>query len=192
MKKIKKEKFQSFPAIPKAQGPLRSSKLKLFFKLIMNIHALCSQFLYFHSSNLATFTPFTSFYVIELLHMFFLQVIPYKYLELYKNGSCGLLKNCLACLTDSLCGWCESTEECYLKSTASLVCQNRDGNSFLVTHPSSCTVCSDYIYCKQCTQVCFLIYFKRMVFIMYICLYISLQYHLLIANTNVDLNLSHV
>lgn len=102
--------------------------------------------------------------VLNVFHIFvFLvfKVIPYKYLELYKNGSCDLLSNCLSCLTDALCGWCESTGQCYLKSSANLECQNSDGNSFLVTHPSSCTVCSDYIYCKQCTQVFILIFFQK-------------------------------
>lgn len=113
------------------------------------------------------------FFIYLYVFFLFFKVIPYKYLELYKNGSCDLLSNCLSCLTDALCGWCESTGQCYLKSSASLECQNSDGNSFLVTHPSSCTVCSDYIYCKQCTQVLLLIFFKSNMF--YFIWYFSLM-----------------
>lgn len=92
-----------------------------------------------------------------LIKYYFKQVIQHNYLELYKNGSCDTLTNCLSCLTDTLCGWCEATGTCYLKVDADAVCKNSDGNSFLITQPSSCTVCSDYLDCKQCTKVSYIV-----------------------------------
>ncbi|GIX77113.1 hypothetical protein CEXT_535381 [Caerostris extrusa] len=81
------------------------------------------------------------------------EVIDDKHLELYKNGSCSMHRNCLACLTDALCGWCESNSNCYLKTSVPIYCQKNGKSSFLVTHPDNCTVCSDHIYCEQCAQV---------------------------------------
>ncbi|GIY78358.1 hypothetical protein CDAR_179641 [Caerostris darwini] len=80
------------------------------------------------------------------------EVIDDKHLELYKNGSCSMHRNCLACLTDALCGWCESNSNCYLKTGVPIYCQKNGKSSFLVTHPDNCTVCSDHIYCEQCAQ----------------------------------------
>ena len=31
----------------------------------------------------------------------------FEYLEPYQNGSCEQYENCLYCLSDSACGWCE-------------------------------------------------------------------------------------
>lgn len=36
----------------------------------------------------------------------------FEYLEPYQNGSCHLYSNCLHCLTDSLCGWCDLNNKC--------------------------------------------------------------------------------
>ncbi|GBN43022.1 hypothetical protein AVEN_14036-1, partial [Araneus ventricosus] len=85
------------------------------------------------------------------------EVIDDKHLELYKNGSCSVHNNCLSCLTDALCGWCESNNNCYLKAGTPVYCQKNGKNSFLVTHPDNCTVCSDHIYCEQCSQVLLII-----------------------------------
>ncbi|XP_054720538.1 multiple epidermal growth factor-like domains protein 8 [Uloborus diversus] len=82
-----------------------------------------------------------------------LEVIDHKYLELYKNGSCSSHHSCLSCLKDGLCGWCDLDNTCYPKEDHFSVCQNEDESAFLVTHPSNCSVCSDYIYCEHCTQV---------------------------------------
>ncbi|GFW79513.1 multiple epidermal growth factor-like domains protein 8 [Trichonephila clavipes] len=81
------------------------------------------------------------------------EVIDDKHLELYKNGACSIHSNCLSCLTDALCGWCESNRNCYLKSGAPIYCQKNGKSSFLVTHPDNCTVCSDYIYCEKCALI---------------------------------------
>ena len=35
------------------------------------------------------------------------KVFTFEYLEPYQNGSCDQYRNCLHCLTDSACGWCD-------------------------------------------------------------------------------------
>lgn len=40
------------------------------------------------------------------------RMFTFEYLEPYQNGSCHLYSNCLHCLTDSLCGWCDLTNSC--------------------------------------------------------------------------------
>lgn len=40
------------------------------------------------------------------------KVFTFEYLEPYQNGSCSSYSNCLQCLTDSLCGWCDLTRTC--------------------------------------------------------------------------------
>ncbi|XP_042899680.1 multiple epidermal growth factor-like domains protein 8 [Parasteatoda tepidariorum] len=83
------------------------------------------------------------------------EVIDHKHLELYKNGTCYKHSSCLSCLTDTLCGWCESNQQCYPKSHVvhQVLCQKNGKPSFLVIHPDNCSVCSDYIYCEHCTQM---------------------------------------
>ncbi|KAJ4443468.1 hypothetical protein ANN_05140, partial [Periplaneta americana] len=41
------------------------------------------------------------------------KVFTFEYLEPYQNGSCHQYSNCLHCLTDSLCGWCDLNQRCF-------------------------------------------------------------------------------
>lgn len=43
------------------------------------------------------------------------KVFTFEYLEPYQNGSCHSYSNCLLCLTDSLCGWCDLSRTCLLR-----------------------------------------------------------------------------
>lgn len=86
----------------------------------------------------------------------------FEYVEPYSNGSCQLYTNCLQCLSDSLCGWCEPSRRCLSrivqKSDQSDVgkfsdCYLDQGNSttaFLTLNPSQCINCSNHISCQQC------------------------------------------
>lgn len=40
------------------------------------------------------------------------KVFTFEYLEPFQNGSCHSHRNCLRCLTDALCGWCEVNQRC--------------------------------------------------------------------------------
>lgn len=63
----------------------------------------------------------------------------FEYLEPYQNGSCHLYFNCLHCLTDSLCGWCDLTNACLPRSlNESQVLKVIIENSFLWCRDITC------------------------------------------------------
>ncbi|XP_076675324.1 multiple EGF like domains 8 isoform X3 [Andrena cerasifolii] len=89
------------------------------------------------------------------------KVFTFEYLEPYQNGSCHQYKNCLHCLTDSSCGWCDIINKCISRSineTESCVADvewDEDGNPsrewhYLTITPSACANCSNYISCESC------------------------------------------
>lgn len=72
----------------------------------------------------------------------------FEYLETYSNGNCESLTNCLHCLSDSLCGWCDQTNECVLRSKENELCSRADNSTnwkYLFTEPTHCTNCSNFI-----------------------------------------------
>ncbi|XP_026667029.1 multiple epidermal growth factor-like domains protein 8 isoform X3 [Ceratina calcarata] len=95
------------------------------------------------------------------------KVFTFEYLEPYQNGSCHQYRNCLHCLTDSSCGWCDILNKCLSRSineTESCVADmewDEDGNAiqewhYLTITPSACANCSNYISCESCvgTNLC--------------------------------------
>ena len=85
----------------------------------------------------------------------------FEYLEPYQNGSCEQYKNCLHCLTDSSCGWCDINNKCLSRmSNETELCSievDRDDNGdaltewhYLTIMPSACANCSNYISCESC------------------------------------------
>lgn len=92
----------------------------------------------------------------------------FEYVEPYSNGSCSLYTNCLQCLSDSLCGWCEPSHSCLARvlppGNDSSVAQlphcfldpvDSGANSttaFLVLSPLQCTNCSNHISCHHCVN----------------------------------------
>lgn len=85
------------------------------------------------------------------------KVFTFEYLAPYENGSCWQYSNCLACLTDSACGWCEVTGQCldrHLDETEA--CREAgagpDEWHYLTLQPSACPNCSNYISCDACVS----------------------------------------
>lgn len=77
----------------------------------------------------------------------------FEYLEPYTNGSCPEYKNCLHCLTDSQCGWCDASSACVSrKESEDVTCTSADGGDwhYLTLDPSACSNCSNYISCDSC------------------------------------------
>lgn len=77
----------------------------------------------------------------------------FEYLEPFSNGSCATYSNCLHCLSDALCGWCDLTNEC-LPRTAneSTSCVLEANWKYLILQPSQCANCSNYISCAECLE----------------------------------------
>lgn len=80
----------------------------------------------------------------------------FEFLEPYSLGDCNAYKNCRHCLSDSLCGWCGSTNECVSRlHDEAITCPraaNRSEWNFLVVQPEKCANCSDYISCEYCVN----------------------------------------
>jgi N-acetylneuraminic acid mutarotase len=79
------------------------------------------------------------------------KVFTFEYLKPYANGTCSQYKNCLYCLTDSQCGWCEANNECVSRlEDESITCTTDDDWRYLTLQPSACSNCSNYISCESC------------------------------------------
>nr|CAD7427120.1 unnamed protein product [Timema monikensis] len=83
--------------------------------------------------------------------LIYFQVFTFEYLEPYENGSCSLYSNCLQCLTDSMCGWCDLTSLCYSRLLNEMEVCSRDNEwRYLTLLPATCANCSNYISCETC------------------------------------------
>lgn len=81
------------------------------------------------------------------------KVFTFEYLEPFSNGTCSQYTNCLHCLTDSLCGWCELTSKCVSRSEDETEsCMVNDDWRYLTLLPSACSNCSNYISCERCVE----------------------------------------
>lgn len=81
------------------------------------------------------------------------KVFTFEYLEPYANGSCSQYTNCLHCLTDSLCGWCELTSQCVSRNVDETESCSLNGDwRYLTLLPSACSNCSNYISCERCVE----------------------------------------
>ncbi|XP_017786408.1 PREDICTED: multiple epidermal growth factor-like domains protein 8 isoform X2 [Nicrophorus vespilloides] len=80
------------------------------------------------------------------------KVFTFEYLEPFANGSCSQYRNCLHCLTDSHCGWCDASNICVSRlEDESITCVAEDGDwRYLTIQPSACSNCSNYISCESC------------------------------------------
>ncbi|CAG0913973.1 unnamed protein product [Notodromas monacha] len=81
--------------------------------------------------------------------------ITYEFLEPYSNGSCKSFRNCLACLSDAECAWCDATATCLRRNDAGTAqCGETPLHlgEFLRLDPSLCPLCSDHISCFACVS----------------------------------------
>ncbi|KAJ2953641.1 hypothetical protein O0L34_g1253 [Tuta absoluta] len=90
----------------------------------------------------------------ELLHNKSLEsakVFTFEFLEPYSDGQCGNYDNCLLCLADAACGWCELTNKCEARDTdEKTVCALEGDWRYLTLQPAACPNCSNYISCERC------------------------------------------
>ncbi|XP_028050046.1 multiple epidermal growth factor-like domains protein 8 isoform X7 [Monomorium pharaonis] len=96
------------------------------------------------------------------------KVFTFEYLEPYQNGSCHQYDNCLYCLSDSSCGWCDITNQCLPRSAneTESCAVDVEGDEergeairewhYLTITPTTCANCTNYISCESCvsTNLC--------------------------------------
>ncbi|KAK3588362.1 hypothetical protein CHS0354_005627 [Potamilus streckersoni] len=83
------------------------------------------------------------------------QLFYYEFLEPFNTGMCHTHDNCMACMTDTACGWCTRQSQCVRRTyyaNDSSTCFTGVGTELLITDPEFCPVCSDYVDCQECTQ----------------------------------------
>lgn len=85
------------------------------------------------------------------------KVFTFEYLEPYEgNGSCTQYTNCLHCLSDSLCGWCDANSLCLPRQDNEKdLCRfpnQPDDWHYLTLVPSQCINCSNYVDCEACVD----------------------------------------
>ncbi|KAH9496424.1 Multiple epidermal growth factor-like domains protein 8, partial [Bulinus truncatus] len=76
--------------------------------------------------------------------------ITYEFLEPFSNGNCSSSYNCLGCLTDTLCGWCEMNRRCFPRNVSEGVCQDGIRQQYMITSPSECPDCESHVQCTTC------------------------------------------
>uniref|UniRef100_A0A182QTX8 Multiple epidermal growth factor-like domains protein 8 n=1 Tax=Anopheles farauti TaxID=69004 RepID=A0A182QTX8_9DIPT len=81
-----------------------------------------------------------------------LQAFTFEFLEPYANGTaCGSYGNCLECLSDSSCGWCELTDRCLSRRVNEPdACRAGTNWRYLTIQPAHCSNCSNFVSCEQC------------------------------------------
>ncbi|ESO96650.1 hypothetical protein LOTGIDRAFT_174753 [Lottia gigantea] len=82
------------------------------------------------------------------------QPLTSEFLQPYTSETCSGHYNCLACLSNNACGWCNALRTCMNRSDAmgTSVCANLSSIQFLITTPSQCPMCDHYVECGSCTK----------------------------------------
>lgn len=77
----------------------------------------------------------------------------FEFLEPFSNGSCNQYDNCLYCLSDNGCGWCDLKNQCVSRDVnETSECTVGDHWRYLILQPSQCVNCSNLISCDACTK----------------------------------------
>ncbi|GAB6023337.1 hypothetical protein CHUAL_008138 [Chamberlinius hualienensis] len=85
-----------------------------------------------------------------------------EFLEPYNKGGCENYTNCLQCLSDTLCGWCETSSICVprlvnsdeigFSSSSTGLCFDGSHTRHLVIQSEDCTPCSVNVHCHDCAK----------------------------------------
>lgn len=77
----------------------------------------------------------------------------FEFLEPYSNGSCDQYDNCLLCLSDLACGWCDLKNSCVSREVnETSECSHNDKWRYLTLQPMQCTNCTNFISCEDCVE----------------------------------------
>jgi len=80
-------------------------------------------------------------------------VISMEFLQPYMSAGgalCVAYMTCLACMTDTACGWCQ--DRCIDRLSETVPACGSDADSFII-NAEYCTVCADHIMCSSCLTV---------------------------------------
>lgn len=81
------------------------------------------------------------------------KVFTFEFLEPFSDGSCDQYDNCLLCLSDASCGWCDLKHRCMSRDVnETSECKVGNHWRYLVIQPSQCINCSNLIVCEDCTE----------------------------------------
>ena len=78
----------------------------------------------------------------------------FEFLEPFSsNGNdCYQSSNCLLCLSDNACAWCDLTSSCLKRDVnETIACRVKNHWRYLTLKPDQCKNCSNFISCDRCT-----------------------------------------
>lgn len=78
----------------------------------------------------------------------------FEFLEPYSDGTnCKKYSNCMLCLSDNKCAWCDLTSVCLSRDIdETSLCSEKSHWRYLILHPQQCESCSDHLTCRDCTN----------------------------------------
>lgn len=77
----------------------------------------------------------------------------FEFLEPFSSGNCGQYDNCLYCLSDNACGWCDLKNQCVSRDVnETSECKIGEHWRYLILQPNQCANCSNLISCEDCTE----------------------------------------
>lgn len=79
----------------------------------------------------------------------------FEFLEPFSTTSsnCQSYTNCLQCLSDNSCGWCDIKSQCLPRSVnESSSCSDGINWRYLILNAQQCVNCSNYISCQSCSE----------------------------------------
>lgn len=76
----------------------------------------------------------------------------FEFLEPFSYGNCKQYKNCLQCLSDNACGWCDLKNACVSRDVNETEECKVDHWRYLILQPSQCPNCSNFISCDACAE----------------------------------------
>jgi multipile epidermal growth factor-like domains protein 8 len=77
----------------------------------------------------------------------------FEFLEPFSNGNCNHYSNCLLCLSDNACAWCDIKNICLSREVnETSLCRTENHWRYLILQPQQCENCSNSISCEDCTS----------------------------------------
>lgn len=80
-----------------------------------------------------------------------LKPFTFEYLEPFSNGTCHQYSNCLHCLSDTACAWCDVSNSCMSRDlNEEENCRDTESWHYFTISPTECKNCSNFVRCSDC------------------------------------------
>lgn len=77
----------------------------------------------------------------------------FEFLEPFSMGNCHQYSNCLLCLADNACGWCDLKRQCMTRDVnQTSECRVNNHWQYLTLQYNQCENCSNFVSCEDCAK----------------------------------------